>query len=171
MLHAVKAGARRVHPAREDAPRRLVGAVVVDLHEGRGFRRLGGRRRVAIARADGQRRELRRLADRNQQGRGAAGDLVETAHHERERTLRLGRQHGRGWRPRGGVKHGLRGGLGRRLGGGDGLRRRCGQKHRYEQSGDGECPTDDHSGRLAGAPAWVGRHCYHRCYHHCCRRR
>ena len=81
MLDRVQAGARREHPAGEDALDLALQRHLVDLDEGVGVRRLGRRPRVADARRHLQRAELHRLVDRDVERDDAAGDLVEAGEH------------------------------------------------------------------------------------------
>ena len=63
MLDAMQAGARREHPAGEDALDLALQRDLVDLDESVGVGRLGRRARVADARRDLQRAELHRFVD------------------------------------------------------------------------------------------------------------
>ena len=58
---------------------RFVGALIVDLQEGRGFGRLARRCRIAGARDDRQCRIFHRDIERRQHDAGVTGDLVERA--------------------------------------------------------------------------------------------
>src|SRR6185312_2092931 len=95
MLHAVESGAGGIHPAGENPLFLLVGTVIVNLDEGRGFRRLAGRGGIAIARDDGEGGEFDRLADRRHDVGGLTRDLVQAAQQQRG-PRRVGKR--RGWR-------------------------------------------------------------------------
>jgi hypothetical protein len=78
MLHGVKAGTVGEHPAGKDALDITVELDLVDLDEGIGVRRLGGRPRIAHPRRHFESAELHRLIDRNFQMRNAPRHLVES---------------------------------------------------------------------------------------------
>ena len=88
MLHGVKAGAVGEHPTGEDPLDVAVELDLVDLDEGRGVRRLGGRPGVADPRRDLERSELLRLVDGDLERQDAARHLVERREH-RNRVLDL----------------------------------------------------------------------------------
>ncbi len=81
MLDAMKAGARREHPAGEQPIEGVLFRDLVDLDEDVGARRLGRRPREADARRDLQRAELHGLVDGDFERNDAPGDLVEALEH------------------------------------------------------------------------------------------
>ena len=78
MLDRVQAGTRGKHPAREDTLDLALERDFIDLDEGIGIGRLGGRPGVARPRRDLERAELHRFADPRVEGDDAAGDFIET---------------------------------------------------------------------------------------------
>src|SRR5215207_6869815 len=83
VLDAVQAGARREHPARENAAVLVLEGDFIDLDEHGRVRALGLRAGVADARRQLQRPELHRLVDRDLERDDPPGDLVETGEHGR----------------------------------------------------------------------------------------
>jgi hypothetical protein len=81
VLHGVKAWAVGEHPAGKDALDLSGELDLVDLDEGCGVRRLGGRAGIADPRRHFERAELHRLIDRNFQMRDAPRHLVESGKH------------------------------------------------------------------------------------------
>ena len=77
MLDCVQSRTRCEHPAGEDAFDLALQRHLVDLDEGVGVRRFGGRAGVADPRRHLQRAELYRLADRGIEADDAAGDFIE----------------------------------------------------------------------------------------------
>ena len=77
MLDCVQTGARREHPAGEDALDLALQGDFVHFHECVGVRGLRRWARIANARRDLQRAELHRLVDGDVERNDAAGDLVE----------------------------------------------------------------------------------------------
>jgi len=83
MLDRMQAGARRVHPACEDALDLALQRDLVRLDESVRVRGFGRRPRVAGPRGDLQRAKLHGLIDRHIERDDAAGDLVEPGEHGR----------------------------------------------------------------------------------------
>src|SRR5262249_4264127 len=81
VLDRMEAGTGREHPASEDALDLGLQRDLVDLDEGVGVLRLGGRARVARARRHLQRAELHGFVDRHVERGDAACDLVEAREH------------------------------------------------------------------------------------------
>ncbi len=92
MLDTVQAGARRKHPAIEDALDLALKRHLVDFDESIGVGRLGRRAGVANPRGHLQRAKLHRFADRSVERDDAAGDLVEPGEYG-ARILDLLRRH------------------------------------------------------------------------------
>jgi hypothetical protein len=92
MLHGVKARAVGESPAGENSLCRPIQQEFIDLDEGRGLRRLGGRVRVARPRRDPQRAEGHSLPHPDFKRRDPARDLVQGRKHRN----RIGNHRARG---------------------------------------------------------------------------